>query len=321
MPKPVDGVGQLLVDGEVVLLDGWRSATVVNSTGARIWECLDGRASIEQVCDRLASRYGAPVDVVFGDVLDFIRRVATIGLLDNVSLPNELQLTAQPLPVLASGDSIADVSLDRLDGTSHSFLHALDEPTLLVNWIPHCGYCVSIAERLAQVTPALDVAGVRLLLIAYGDAESNRSLAAQVELWAPILLRSEDEDPFLGAGTPGAVHVDQAGRIISDPVYGTEGVLSLAERLTGDEAISSNLGSESGECVRYPLDRGGLCAPGAGESSAISWVGARVYRIGAFHVGIRYDTDSTAAVSYTHLRAHETVLDLLCRLLLDKTTT
>ena len=26
----------------------------------------------------------------------------------------------------------------------------------------------------------------------------------------------------------------------------------------------------------------------------------------------------TAAVSYTHLRAHETVLDLVCRLLLEK---
>ena len=27
---------------------------------------------------------------------------------------------------------------------------------------------------------------------------------------------------------------------------------------------------------------------------------------------------SSAAVSYTHLRAHETVLDLVCRLLLEK---
>ena len=28
--------------------------------------------------------------------------------------------------------------------------------------------------------------------------------------------------------------------------------------------------------------------------------------------------DSLAAVSYTHLRAHETVLDIVCRLLLEK---
>ena len=31
-----------------------------------------------------------------------------------------------------------------------------------------------------------------------------------------------------------------------------------------------------------------------------------------------YFQDGTAAVSYTHLRAHETVLDLVCRLLLEK---
>ena len=30
------------------------------------------------------------------------------------------------------------------------------------------------------------------------------------------------------------------------------------------------------------------------------------------------DSAETRAVSYTHLRAHETVLDLVCRLLLEK---
>ena len=34
--------------------------------------------------------------------------------------------------------------------------------------------------------------------------------------------------------------------------------------------------------------------------------------LGAFNVG------NVASVSYTHLRAHETVLDLVCRLLLEK---
>ena len=31
-----------------------------------------------------------------------------------------------------------------------------------------------------------------------------------------------------------------------------------------------------------------------------------------------YPTETRWAVSYTHLRAHETVLDLVCRLLLEK---
>ena len=34
-----------------------------------------------------------------------------------------------------------------------------------------------------------------------------------------------------------------------------------------------------------------------------------------------WNVTSLLAVSYTHLRAHETVLDLVCRLLLEKKTT
>ena len=39
--------------------------------------------------------------------------------------------------------------------------------------------------------------------------------------------------------------------------------------------------------------------------------------------GVTFDTgwDNPTAVSYTHLRAHETVLDLVCRLLLEKKKT
>ena len=36
---------------------------------------------------------------------------------------------------------------------------------------------------------------------------------------------------------------------------------------------------------------------------------------------VYYDSDDDNPVSYTHLRAHETVLDLVCRLLLEKKKT
>ena len=39
----------------------------------------------------------------------------------------------------------------------------------------------------------------------------------------------------------------------------------------------------------------------------------------SFPVRVYFEnTDAGGAVSYTHLRAHETVLDLVCRLLLEK---
>ena len=48
---------------------------------------------------------------------------------------------------------------------------------------------------------------------------------------------------------------------------------------------------------------------------AVERVGFRVDREG---LGVAEDA---GAVSYTHLRAHETVLDLVCRLLLEKKNT
>ena len=47
--------------------------------------------------------------------------------------------------------------------------------------------------------------------------------------------------------------------------------------------------------------------------------GARVQKpVRYLGVLIREQQDRPRAVSYTHLRAHETVLDIVCRLLLEK---
>src|SRR5665811_2453214 len=57
------------------------------------------------------------------------------------------------------------------------------------------------------------------------------------------------------------------------------------------------------------------------EYSVLVWFVAAVAAIIAI-VGVVFDVSlgwqTSVAVSYTHLRAHETVLDLVCRLLLEK---
>ena len=45
-------------------------------------------------------------------------------------------------------------------------------------------------------------------------------------------------------------------------------------------------------------------------------IGAEMRKLGFDEV--RFDVMGNIPVSYTHLRAHETVLDLVCRLLLEK---
>ena len=50
--------------------------------------------------------------------------------------------------------------------------------------------------------------------------------------------------------------------------------------------------------------------------AAIVLLGTILYSIAM----VMYGSNSFDSVSYTHLRAHETVLDLVCRLLLEKKT-
>src|SRR5664280_3505672 len=75
------------------------------------------------------------------------------------------------------------------------------------------------------------------------------------------------------------------------------------------------------EVAQAGHDAGGCrCGPGTGPR--------RTSRRGPNGVGPRWTSDRAArrrarpdwsgSVSYTHLRAHETVLDLVCRLLLEK---
>ena len=68
-------------------------------------------------------------------------------------------------------------------------------------------------------------------------------------------------------------------------------------------------------CIR---DSDNSAAAGSGAGSA--WEQTTAYAaelVDALGVPIRRQREVTA-VSYTHLRAHETVLDLVCRLLLEK---
>ena len=52
-----------------------------------------------------------------------------------------------------------------------------------------------------------------------------------------------------------------------------------------------------------------------------SGITVKIISISENTIKIGIDAPQNIPVSYTHLRAHETVLDLVCRLLLEKKTT
>ena len=93
-------------------------------------------------------------------------------------------------------------------------------------------------------------------------------------------------------------------------------VSSLAERLQTEIRRSLSISPEASEAAGDP-DRL-ICEflkaiPGIRETVSIDHIKRGTLRL----EGIRFAV-LDEAVSYTHLRAHETVIDLVCRLLLEK---
>lgn len=290
------------IGDERVLLDGWNAALVLNPSGVLIWDRLDGARSLADVADDLAESTGADRDSILDNVVAFARELGRLGLLEGVAVDDGPEMRLVAVPQLGPGDSFADIELADLDGTITSLSELAAGDVLAINWNPHCGYCVSIASRLAELQEDLESAGTQLVLIAFGDADANRRVAEQAGITAPILLLGYADSPFGSVGTPSAVHLD-SDLVVESIVYGNVEVPRLAEALAGVEpAGDPGNGSDGGPrsprgvdgAPRYLLEQDGLCAPGVGETTA--WADTRVYRIGDHHVGIRVDSAATATV-------------------------
>jgi methyltransferase-like protein len=53
----------------------------LNSTGAFIWQALDGRRSLEEIRTLLVEEYAAPVAVIEADLLELVEELAAAKLL------------------------------------------------------------------------------------------------------------------------------------------------------------------------------------------------------------------------------------------------
>ncbi len=298
---PIPGVEAISVADQLVLLDGWSAAVVLNESGALFWESFDGETSIGEVVAELNAALRIDPEVVRSEVMAFARHVGSLGLLEGVGPPDDVELpflVEGVGPQRDVGDVLADVTGIDLDGNEVSLVTAVDGEALLVNWSPHCGYCAAIGETLAAVGPHLRAKGVGLVFLATGTVEANQAVAERFGLDARfVVLDGGASHPLPGCGTPAAFHLDADRRIVTEPAYGSVAVPELASRLAGvslDSVIRAGA-AEVPEGTRYLLERGGACAQDAGARRDVEWVGTGVYRLGDFHVGIRADGDETLA--------------------------
>ena len=302
VPSAVEHLSSVHVGDELV---GWRAAQVLNISAASIWSRFDGVASLADIAAGLNDDLGAPFVTVLQDVVFFTRQLAQLGLLDSVDpVSDHRNVRLEPVPEVDLGDQVEDFTARDLDEARRSLSELLDREVLLVNWNPHCGYCVGIANTLGALAEPLGAAGVRLVLVASGDPAANRRVVESAGLVASPVLLPDSDGPFGTTGTPSAYHLDHSGRITSPPAYGNGNVVSLAESLAGIDSRDDR----SPSAPRYLFDRYGVCAPGTGVTPGVTWTETRVYRLAGHHVGVRVDSDATAGV-LDHLFAWRRVED------------
>src|SRR5450759_2302208 len=94
--------------------------------------------------------------------------------------------------------------------------------------------------------------------------------------------------------------------------------------------VACDLGAESGRVMLGTLNQGSLTISEVrrfqnvpiNENDSLQWNIRQLYQetLDSLHAVGTYEeaVDSISSVSYTHLRAHETRHDLVCRLLLEK---
>jgi peroxiredoxin len=130
------------------------------------------------------------------------------------------------------GSAVDPFVFPDVEGREVALADLAGNKALLVNWSPTCGYCDLIGPDLAALGPELEKANTRLVLVAQGDAATNRALAEKHGITSPILLvGGEQPAGFGGVGTPAAILVDERGKVAGPLVVGADKVPELAREL------------------------------------------------------------------------------------------
>lgn len=76
------GADEQTLDGEVVVLDAdGKMVRALNGTGARVWQLLDGRRTVKDICAAIAEEFDARPEVIRADVIAFLEDLGRMQLL------------------------------------------------------------------------------------------------------------------------------------------------------------------------------------------------------------------------------------------------
>jgi peroxiredoxin len=160
---------------------------------------------------------------------------------------------------LAVGDSFPAFELPDFTGRTLGIDDLAGKRVLLVHWSPSCGFCEQIAPDLAALQGDLRKHKAELVLVSYGDVESNRRFAEAHGFDCRILLLdgSAELQPFQGLGTPVAYLLDEEGRVAEPLALGALDVPALARAAaSGRKQLSSERSLAESRLEREGLESG-----------------------------------------------------------------
>jgi peroxiredoxin len=119
--------------------------------------------------------------------------------------------------------------LPDLNGRRRKLADFRGKNLLLIFFNPRCGFCTRMAPDLAAL-PADGAGGAPIpLVITTGELEENRTLFAQHEIRAPVLLQEQMNigSQYHCSGTPMGYLIDRQGKIASELAIGAQALLAL----------------------------------------------------------------------------------------------
>ena len=297
VPRRRPATAEVRVGDElVVAVAPFEPCHLLNSTAALVWERLDGAVDLAAVIDDLAKAAGLDADAIGPDVVELARHLGRVGLLEGVTsgTGGPADQTPPAGPPAGEGDLLEDFAFAEAAGRPGAWSSFRGRTVLLLNWSPFCGYCLQIANGLGDLRPGLADRDIELVLVTLGGTDENQPVLDKAGMGdVTVLYNSKERDPFAGLGTPAAYLVGGDGRVAAPLAYGAREVPQFVARLAGVEPAAA----AGDDDIRYLSGGGGVCAPsnGSGRDRSTDWAGVAAYAMGEFRVGLRYNTEETAA--------------------------
>ena len=170
-----------------------------------------------------------------------------------VSAPAELEI----------GTLVQDFQAPDVSGKNVSLSDFRDRRVLLIYWNPQCGFCDMLAAELAPLQTALKKNNTEVVLVTYGDVESNRKLAVEHGLDSTILLIENSpakefivNELFKHRGTPSAYLLDEQKRVIQALAVGMDDILRVAREACDRQGSIRKLPLTESRIVRDGLKAG-----------------------------------------------------------------